>query len=793
MSKKKVLIGVLHGPVGNFFFQKKRVSVGNVKHFEDEKDISLVKPDPNHDVYSDMDSVSGNSEDDDIFLGAGDGSFFDSVMNTPKARKATSNLVCGSPLGLIDYGMDEDDVPLPSFLKISLEKKWVDPKIVKSQIEVSVKKFFALDINFINGFGGATTSSKFKEIIRLTFTSEKSIEMAVLLAREKGINVNNDLKRQGMRSDWAVVIKKIPMNTPKNMIITAIFEFGKIKLIKIQLIRMWQKTVVKFAELSQTDLLASKWSFLIGKDSVHVAKAVEDHETWALRDPFRALLFTLPVGTTAHDFGTLLDRAGGKTCIINRSLETGNRICCAVVDFESDDDLESAFHTEPIFGGLKHFWARMNLVWCEKCGKFGYSAIEYDISVASPPKPLRTFKKIASDECCLQLAKLYEKKSVPISYSAAFDGKSWAQVVTLVGPSGGFHFSFGSSSSLPLSGASDSNSGSLFTSANISSLNAHLATLECFLELLTDQVSGILKKLSGMKLKSTVTSSSVPSLSTLTFLVPHLNVDMVLDDMTLASALPLSAVDDIVHNSSSSFSKVLIFKVSGLESKMVAFEVSIGLVLERLDCLYSGTVFTSGLESGYLGAGVAIIMDASLAKHICKVSEMSGQLISVKLLFKNKLSLIVLGLYTDAILEKRLAHSHVINSIMAEVLNGSIFIVLSDDFNKNDSGCNASFKKCLDLSLFNSLYGFSLHRLSTWSNLRGVQKCIDFILVSNGLCSLFFNQKVYCLAEFFDFDHLVVLADIGLRGFFNFQFNLVHKQAAKEKWKYKVSGVSDKV
>ncbi|KAG9292238.1 hypothetical protein G9A89_023958 [Geosiphon pyriformis] len=108
-------------------------------------------------------------------------------------------------------------------------------------------------------------------------------------------------------------------------------------------------------------------------------------------------------------------------------------------------------------------------------------------------------------------------------------------------------------------------------------------------------------------------------------------------------------------------------------------------------------VFTSGLESGYLGADIAIIMDVSLAKYVCKVSKVSGRLISVKLLFKNKLLVTVLGLYVGATLEKRLAHFHIVNSIVAEALNDSIFIVLGGDFNKNDSGCSASFKKCLNL------------------------------------------------------------------------------------------------
>ncbi|KAG9298517.1 hypothetical protein G9A89_018876 [Geosiphon pyriformis] len=533
-----------------------------------------------------------------------------------------------------------------------------------------IKKFFST----INSFGGATTPSKFEGIIHSTFTSEASIEVATSLAREKGINVNSDLKRQGMKSDWAVVIKKISINTPKDMIITA------------------------FAELGQANLLVSKWLFLIGKNSVCIAKAV---------DQFRALLFILLVGTIAHNLGTFLERTGGKTCIINRSLETGNKICYAVVGFEFDDNME---------------FTKMNMVWCKKYRKFGHSALECDAPVVSPFEPSRTFKKIVSDGHHLQLTKLYEKKSVSISCSTVFGSKSWAQVVSLAGFSSGFHFSFGSSFSLSLSGASDSNIGFSLTLANNSFLNAHLAILECLLELLTDQVSGILKKLSGIELVPIATSSCVPLSVTPTSLVLHLNVNIVMDDMSLISAPSLSAVDDVVHNSSSSFFKVLTSKMGGLESKMV----SISLVLENSPSIsisslvwkvamcnvkninnpakqkdiiinkFDGVqVFTSGLESGYLGANITIIMDAFLAKHACKVFEMSGQLISVKLLFKNKLSVMVLGLYTDATLEKRLVYSYVINSIVVEALNGSTFVVLGGDFNKNDFGHSMAIDKCI--------------------------------------------------------------------------------------------------
>ncbi|KAG9292237.1 hypothetical protein G9A89_023957 [Geosiphon pyriformis] len=399
----------------------------------------------------------GDNEDIGM-TGVNERSLLDSATTTFKAKHINTDTMFSSLLSSPNFTMDDDEIVLSFHLPIFLEKKWIDPKIIKTPVEVSIKKLFALDINFsavksklamaktqliknffssVNGFGGATTLSKFEGIIQSTFTSEKSMEVVILLVKEKEININSNLKRQEMSN-------------------------------------------------------------------------------------------------------------------------TGNRIHCAVVSFESDNNLESAFCMEPILGGIKLSWARINLVQCKKCRKFDHSVLECDAFIVSPFKPSRTFKRIVSNGHCLQFTKLYEKKGVPISCLAAFGGKFWAQVVILAGFSGGPYFSSGSGSGLPFSGALDSNSGSPLTSANNSSLN----TLEYFLELLTDQVSSILKKLSSIELIPTATSFSVPSLATPTSLVPHLDVDMALNNMILASASFLSAVDDVVYNSSLSFSKVLTSKMA---------------------------------------------------------------------------------------------------------------------------------------------------------------------------------------------------------------------------------------
>ncbi|KAG9298834.1 hypothetical protein G9A89_015855 [Geosiphon pyriformis] len=87
----------------------------------------------------------------------------------------------------------------------------------------------------------------------------------------------------------------------------------------IQLIGLWQKVLVEFESSQVTDLVVSKWSILLGKDLVCVAKANTDKQTWDLKDSYCTLLYTLPIGITAHDLSDLVQSYGGKTCYISRN------------------------------------------------------------------------------------------------------------------------------------------------------------------------------------------------------------------------------------------------------------------------------------------------------------------------------------------------------------------------------------------------------------------------------------------------------------------------------------------
>ncbi|KAG9300255.1 hypothetical protein G9A89_011328 [Geosiphon pyriformis] len=533
MSKKKDL---------KMLFMKKKVVLGNIKHSSNKRDIFLSKSGPNDNVYFDVESLFGDDKNVSMF-GINGESLLDLTVTTFKIKQVNTGAVFGFPFSSSNFYMNDDKVK--SFI-LDINLSAIEEKSATAKTQL-IRKIFLL----VNGFGGATIFSKFKEIIRSTFTSEKSMEMAMSLAREKEINVNSNFRRQGIRSDQAVVIKKIPMNTPKNIIIVT------------------QKAVVKFAELDQANLLASKWSFLIGKNSVYITKAVRDCEIWVSKDWFRMLLFTLPV----NFFG----RTGGKTCIINKSIETGNKICYAVVGFNSNNNLESAFYMELILSNVKLSWAKIDLVWCKKCGRFGHSALKCNAPVAFTFKSLKAFKRVVSDECHFQLAKLYEKKSVPISHSAAFGSKSWAQVVLLAGFSDGLHFISGSGS--PFSGILGLNSGLPLVLANNLSLNVCLVSLEQSLKLLTDQVSGIVYKLT--------LSPSSKVLAIFIAAKEDLTLDMIVNSSELILLPPSFAFFNVFTLSLSSL-KVLITKVGSLESKLMVFKTSVGLVLAKLDYLCAG-------------------------------------------------------------------------------------------------------------------------------------------------------------------------------------------------------------
>ncbi|KAG9286599.1 hypothetical protein G9A89_005367 [Geosiphon pyriformis] len=146
-SKKKTSKSTFYSSAGGSFFQKKKVVLGNVKHSDNKKNISLSKSEFSNSVYSNVESLSGKDEDVSMF--ETNGRFFlGSAATTSKTKRVNTGAGFGSPLGFPNFHMDDNKVVLPPYLSVFLEKKWIDPKIIKTPVEVLVKKSFALDINF---------------------------------------------------------------------------------------------------------------------------------------------------------------------------------------------------------------------------------------------------------------------------------------------------------------------------------------------------------------------------------------------------------------------------------------------------------------------------------------------------------------------------------------------------------------------------------------------------------------------------------------------------------------------
>ncbi|KAG9288802.1 hypothetical protein G9A89_023099 [Geosiphon pyriformis] len=154
-------------------------------------------------------------------------------------------------------------------------------------------------------------------------------------------------------------------------------------------------------------------------------------------------------------------------------------------------------------------------------------------------------------------------------------------------------------------------------------------------------------------------------------------------------------------------------------------------------------VFMSGLNKSFFSIKIAMIMNNSLAHYVSKIKKISGQIILIQLLFKGKLSVMVLSLYAGASPETKFGQALEVNSVIAKAINFSTFVVLGEDFNENGSERSAIFRFCLDLDLVN----------------------------------LFANYHMVCsMSGFFDTNHNAVLVLIGLGKLLDIRLNSLHKQ-----------------
>ncbi|KAG9296905.1 hypothetical protein G9A89_006860 [Geosiphon pyriformis] len=172
-------------------------------------------------------------------------------------------------------------------------------------------------------------------------------------------------------------------------------------------------------------------------------------------------------------------------------------------------------------------------------------------------------------------------------------------------------------------------------------------------------------------------------------------------------------------------------------------------------------MFISGLDFGHMGSGIVIVMNISLARHVCKVSEVPGQLLFIKLLFKNKLSVSILGLYAGASLAGE------VNFFIAKTVNEYSFIILGGNFNKDSLCKSASFKRCLNLGL------------------------VNFLSVLSNLVNAVVDHNVVDVSKHFNTNHWAVSVSVDLGSLLDTQLNFFCKQANRNYWRFDFRSADD--
>ncbi|KAG9293668.1 hypothetical protein G9A89_019005 [Geosiphon pyriformis] len=634
----------------------------------------------NNMVAEEMSYVDSNdSKADDMKSSFNNASNTDNVLELPSRMFNGSNQL---PLAKSCASKTHSFDSTKSFA-LNVEHSAVSGKSISEKLIFLKKIFYQID-----GFGGALTPSKFPGIIRLIFTINSHI-------------------------DQEIIVKEIPVNLPR-LVIEAVFsKFSKIVSVKLQLVSLWQKTLVEYESFEMADLVV----------------AIGNKQMWVSRDQHQALLYTLSVGTTAHDLSGLLESYGGKTYFIGRNPSLYVYDQCAVICFENKTSKLAAVDLIPVFKNMNLCWAGFCLAYCTQCTHFGH--ITANCSVGG----------MVSDQNCVCLAVIYKKKSAPVSYLALFGERTWASI-----PSSG---SIDNSKPLP-SVVNDLEKWLVSIESSLVSLVGQIGKLAKRLESLVSAVfqpsPGWKDIVMGVGLGESTCDKTAAAIVTATYTVknfsmfPHVvKLENMLEGLA-ASVLSLSVC----------FDSLVLAAVSLLE--------------RLLRAMFAGVrVFTSGLDSGHMGSGVAIIMDSSLAKHVCKVLEVPSRLLLVKLLFRNRLSVSILELYAGASLTVCFSQADEINFLITRAVNKFSFVIFSSNFNKNRSHKCASFKKCFDLGLVNSLGGSSLDKLPTWCNSCGVAKTIDYVFLSSNLVNAIMDCDMLDVDDFFNTDHKAVFVSFDVK------------------------------
>ncbi|KAG9300320.1 hypothetical protein G9A89_011393 [Geosiphon pyriformis] len=397
------------------------------------------------------------------------------LEQTPKSLKILTKRVLSKPLGKIDFLSNNND-------DILLDKSVVLPSSLKNLVNVSVKKSFTLDISLnnvigksaqkklmvirklfskINGFGGASTLLKFAGIIRVTFTSELSLVQVSKKAKEAKILVNTDLKKSSGHSNWAVVLKKIPIETSTEAVHAVLSKFGLIKSFKMQLI-------------DHANLVTAKWSILIGKDAVNL--------TWT-KNYEMCKIFTKLFYYVAS--------VGGKTCVIDCYLVSYAWTRCTTVCFDSAESLDAVIETTSVLKWANLHWSCLVLAKYAGCEKLAHTLLTCSAGGKKNVSSGALLWKTLSNSDKSRLAVIYAKCLAPVAHPVSFGGVSWAQIAD------GFFFSFLSGQNILLKAGSSLKIKP--TPLVFLELNDRFAALEHSLTNLAEHVNMLAKRLDTLE------------------------------------------------------------------------------------------------------------------------------------------------------------------------------------------------------------------------------------------------------------------------------------------------------
>ncbi|KAG9300287.1 hypothetical protein G9A89_011360 [Geosiphon pyriformis] len=404
---------------------------------------------------------------------------------------------------------------------------------------------------------------------------------------------------------------------------------------------------------------------------MHVARSNIDKESWDARDVYKALLYTLPIGTNAHNIWNYIVSVGGKTCVIDYYLVSYAWTKCATVCFDSAELLDAVIRTTSVLRSVNLHWSHLGFSKCAKYRKMSHTSLDCAVNgnFSSGKPSSRSFLNMDKS----RLAIIYVKHLALIAHLIAFDEMK------------------------PIL-------------SDISDIEKRFVVLENSLASLMGQIGKLAKRLESFVLAVSQPSSGCQLLVT----PPSQNWvgDVVMGESSgkatsgeTAAILDSSASSEIkkLENILERLSalKIAMCNVKGMNNlakqndiicwhKEMNNLISVVIETKLRDKIcpwimnkFNGVqVFTSGLDSGYLGSGVAIIMDNSLVRHVCKISKVSSQLLSLKLLFKNNLSVSILGLYAGALLVVQFSQTGEINSFIAKAVNEFSFVILGGDFNE---------------------------------------------------------------------------------------------------------------